>query len=599
MAETLPNAMVNHYKNTERYGKFDGIDLVPENHDLFAPFPSPWGVMDDSVAKPGSMMGRTCDVEMEDQSTWSITRIGPIYSTGGYDWVQIGWDDVFGLEEKLKIHPDGIYALEQISVPVTRDGTRLHNPPIHIHHIHVGPRTGVRQRTNLFKCITSATGDECYDPTRIFEHHGDYQCIEEEGGLDCLIETIPDGYGKLLTHELGLEGDINDVRASGSEPLEWYYELGIRWVPRINPDGSKSPIKPIDFFNFAGPGDFILKNQNSYIFTYQAPTDRDSIFWYTGRMPFTGEMLRNKLHAHNKIFTEAHFFAATPEELGLTKENKLVPEITYKPVDITAAGYKGWEEVKQLILRTLDKSAAEYDERHKSLPVLSVPDLNDEVHSRERPRMVCQGVNNMEEVEGYFYDRREPTCCLPWHIQKGDIFTVVGYHKKLTYSLGPHADDSYVPPTFPGHIGWWLSTVNEEETPISRYGLGMFTNIPGGYTYDVKRMSPYQRLGYLLNRGVISHHNIRFHDYYLPTLVMIPVLRYPLVSICLAIIMVALTIYSCMRNYVLRTLKKNPRGFAKKASNETCPDRECVAQSLAGAITGASEIELKEALRTL
>lgn len=26
-----------------------------------------------------------------DLSTWEVTRIGPMLTTGGYDWVQIGW----------------------------------------------------------------------------------------------------------------------------------------------------------------------------------------------------------------------------------------------------------------------------------------------------------------------------------------------------------------------------------------------------------------------------------------------------------------------------------------------------------------------------
>lgn len=79
------------------------------------------------------------------------------------------------------------------------------------------------------------------DPTRIFEHHGDYQCTgvpdgpdsSTSGGLDCLTESVPDGYGKLITHPLGLEGDINDARAPNSTVLEWYYQLAARWVPKL------------------------------------------------------------------------------------------------------------------------------------------------------------------------------------------------------------------------------------------------------------------------------------------------------------------------------------------------------------------------------
>mmetsp|Transcript_2663 Transcript_2663/g.3992 ORF Transcript_2663/g.3992 Transcript_2663/m.3992 type:complete len:665 (-) Transcript_2663:132-2126(-) len=588
MATTLQNAMVNFYPNTSIYDTFKGIDLVPENNHLFADFPSPWKRnLDASKSKPGSMHGMTCDTPMDDGSTWSVTRIGPMITRGGYDWTQIGWDDVFGLEEKLKRFPDGVYALEQVSVPVLKDGTRLGNPPVHIHHIHVGPKTGVRQRTDLFACLTSSDGEVCYDPTRVFEHHGDYQCTEDEGGLDCLVETIPDGYGKLLTYPLGLEGDINDVRAVDSEPLEWYYELGIRWVPRIAADGTESTIKPINFFNFAGPGDFSLRHQNSYIFTFQAPTDHDNLFWYTGRMPFSGQMLRNKFHAHNKIFKESIFFAASPAELGLTRENKLVPDKPYHTVDIRDGGFNSLDEVKQFIMDNLDASAKAFDTLHGEGYYTSVVDMDNDKSSRLRPRAVCHGVSKLEEVEGYFYDRREPTCCAPWDIERGDIFTVVGFNKKLQHAMGPHTDIK--PATFPGHVGWWLSTTNEEEKPISRFGLGMFTQEPNGYLYDIKRMSPYQRLGYQLNGGTISHHNVFFHDQFLGSAILLTLLSHPIVFLILILMLVGILIHRCLKNYVIRVLKKRS---PNSSSDDSCPDPEAVIHSVAKAVTNGSEAEL-------
>lgn len=176
----------------------------------------------------------------------------------------------------------------------------------------------------------------------MFEHHGDYQCtgvpdgtpqVPDDGededpsaprpmtsaGLDCLTESVPDGYGKLITQPLGLEGDINDVRAPNSTVLEWYYQLAARWVPKLEcsdypgaqddddtaeaeslngkvaaaataateatestakATGKKGKKKKkvhsalfprpkaMSFHNFAGPGDLNLK-QSSFVFTYQ------------------------------------------------------------------------------------------------------------------------------------------------------------------------------------------------------------------------------------------------------------------------------------------------------------------------------------------
>ena len=164
-------------------------------------------------------------------------------------------------------------------------------------------------RSEMYECLVNEMG--CYDPTRVFEHHGDYQCYPEDGGLDCLVESTPEGYGKLLTFELGLEGDLNDARPPNSTALEWYYELGMRWIPKNDPSGRKyPPMKAMSFHNFAGPGDFIVGKQSTYIFTFQSPTDQESIFWYTGRMHHAGKTLRNKQHAHNSIFTESLFVSA-------------------------------------------------------------------------------------------------------------------------------------------------------------------------------------------------------------------------------------------------------------------------------------------------
>lgn len=81
-------------------------------------------------------------------------------SQGGYDWVQVGWDNLWDFRNKLREHPHGIYVLEQFSGPVTADGTRLGHPPIHIHHIHVGPAPGVRQRADTIGCVFQ--GKKCY-----------------------------------------------------------------------------------------------------------------------------------------------------------------------------------------------------------------------------------------------------------------------------------------------------------------------------------------------------------------------------------------------------------------------------------------------------
>lgn len=172
----------------------------------------------------------------------------------------------------------------------------------------------------------------------MFEHHGDYQCTgvsdgdpvhpEVSGGLDCLTESLPDGYGKLITRPLGLEGDINDARAPNSTVLEWYYQLSARWVPKLDcseypqpsdDDETDAPVaehsadsadgtpsaptdagapkkkskaskraklpsavhprpKAMSFHNYAGPGD-LNEKQSSFVFTYQVSVVCSIVFF--------------------------------------------------------------------------------------------------------------------------------------------------------------------------------------------------------------------------------------------------------------------------------------------------------------------------------
>ena len=547
------------------------------------------------------MKGGICETENQDGSRWTVNRIGPFVTTGGYDWVQIGWENLWGLEEKLKAYPEGIYVTAQHSGPVDKDGVVLSHPPIHIHHIHIGPRPGVRQHQDVLKCLLNGWDNnrDCYDPTRVFEHHGDYQCIDEEGGLECLLETVPDGYGKLLTYPLGLEGDINDVRAPGSEPLEWYYQISIRWTPKESRLGRT--IQPMHFHNFAGPGNFDRKNQNSYILTYQCPTDRDSLFWYSGRMPYSGEMLRNKFHAHNKIFKEALFFAASPEELGLTKKNGLKPDQPFKTVDLRDTRFSTLDDVKSFILGNLEKSASDFDKRN-GVGGTGKIDYSTQF-SRERPRTICQGVSTLEKINGYFYDRKEDTCCRPWHIEKGDIFTVVGFNKQLKYAPGPHAEN--YPPTFPGHIGWWLSVASEEPEPKSFFSIALYNQDPNSFPgkLGVDFMDRLTRLSILTNGGVMPG-SVSFTNYPVAYFLLGIIDIFVRHAMWCAAIIIAIALRCVYSRHVTKSSSKSGKEYqyqpvkttSVRESDDTCPAPGQVMDKLTQAVTIRSEMELREAM---
>jgi hypothetical protein len=117
------------------------------------------------------------------------------------------------------------------------------------------------------------------------------------------------------------------------------------------------------------------------------------------------------------------------------------------------------------------------------------------------PRAICQAIESTEVVDGFGYDRREPTCCVPWEFSKGEIFTVVGFNKIVTEKGSPHqGDHPYIPPTYPGHIGWWISFDTHEVPEKSHYSLIQYTNDPDLQFQDFTGMHE-DRLMFMFNGG--------------------------------------------------------------------------------------------------
>jgi hypothetical protein len=266
----------NFYGSTKSFSEFQGIDLIPENKEKYLRAPITGKMYydklnyNDARGITKELVLRSCSVaSKEDGWTWNIQQVGPFESHGNYDWWQIGWHDMGKLKPVLEKHPQGIIIDKHIMVPV-EDGTRkrLGHPPIHIHHIHVcADRYG--------KSVRPRHGFKSYNVSLAVEQHGDYQCIEEEGGLDCLAEQNPRNTGRLVTTPLDLEGELNDVRAPRSEKLVWWYEVAVRWTPDVK---SFPPDKQISMQFIVGPGRLNLFDQSSYVVTFPTPTNTPTFY---------------------------------------------------------------------------------------------------------------------------------------------------------------------------------------------------------------------------------------------------------------------------------------------------------------------------------
>lgn len=508
MSALLPNATVIHSKSTAAYDDFVSSDWVPENRHLYGSTSS-WGnpkKFTFDAVEPYSMRAATCtaptpDPRTGEQSQWTVTRIGPMRTHGGYDWVQIGWDDVWGMRAILDQHPDGVFVMEQYMSPVFANGTRIEYPPIHIHHMHMGPSPYVRQRFDPIECLLKNTN--CFDPSRTFETHGDYTCPNDQGGMDCRVESMPEGYAQLVTVPLGIEGELNDVRAPGSPELEWYWEVGARWMPKnaktaAEADSTKG-YRPLSLHNYGGPGNYDMNVQKSLLFTFNIPTKYDSVFWYTGRMPIGGDLRRMKIHSHNNMFEQSLVFAASPADLGMTESEGWSRDDPQKALHPRELGFAGVDDVLEYTLNHLADSQRIYDAvvaRSSRQPAA-------------RPQIVCQSHYMLEVQKSMGYDRKCSTCCAPWTWEDGQVFTVLAinvHHKHPVGLQSPRLED--LPDFLTGHVGYWLFYDSQQSPPRSNWMYNMYNHDPDGYTGALD-MPAYQKVAMIINK----HTSPSWHDW--------------------------------------------------------------------------------------
>lgn len=478
--------VLNWYQDSAKFQAWKGVDLVPSRHweydlpDVGKFFKANVKNWTKATAPPfhkiSDLAIQECEIPQADGSFYRVQRLGPFTSTGGYDYWQVGWMDAWRLSEVLPQHPQGIMVSSAFSAPVLADGSPIGFPPIHIHHIHIGPTSMVASK---------AKGNSL--PILVVEQHGDYECTQSDGGLDCLFERTPDGYAKSVNYELSLEGELNDVRPAGSEPMTWWYQVVLHYRPK--PSG----LRPMSQFFIVGPGP-ATDEQLSTVSAFPVPTEGSSVYWYTGRMPSGGSLLRNKLHSHNTLFDRAFFFHASPQQLGLdSPEFKLLSpkegcwsyfeafdaptgekEISSPgclPVLLRDTGHKDFDSLEAFLYKNLDLAADDHMKgclsAGKSVKC-----------KRQRPQLVCQSHGNYESIldkasgRDFKYDRRSPSCCRPWDFYEDDVFTVVGFMQGTTQPFGPWAPTT-VPKYVPMHVHWVMSFDTHDS--LSHYAMGRFT----------------------------------------------------------------------------------------------------------------------------
>eukprot|EP00586_Coscinodiscus_wailesii_P005029 CAMPEP_0172486432 /NCGR_PEP_ID=MMETSP1066-20121228/15027_1 /TAXON_ID=671091 /ORGANISM="Coscinodiscus wailesii, Strain CCMP2513" /LENGTH=623 /DNA_ID=CAMNT_0013252401 /DNA_START=113 /DNA_END=1981 /DNA_ORIENTATION=+ len=167
-----------------------------------------------------------------DGVTISIERSGPFVTTGGYSWTsQFGARNMANLTSFFFENPSGSI-VGGMAVPVLANGTIIGHPPLHIHHAHVYPYGNVEERCNRIPGL-------CADGHHlVVQSHGETECAADQGGTACLLKMLDEGEAYRIggaSSGLSSDWEVNDVRAKGSEPLEWYFEVVIMHKSDVEP----------------------------------------------------------------------------------------------------------------------------------------------------------------------------------------------------------------------------------------------------------------------------------------------------------------------------------------------------------------------------
>lgn len=320
---------------------------------------------------------------------WKTQRIGPFTSFGGFDWWSIGWLDVIELSSQswlssIQAHWTG---------PVGSDSMILGFPPIHVHHVHVKP------------CDHAA----CSGLTRVIEHHGDMQFIDE--GTDA-FGLMYKGAGKQCSR-LSVDMELNDARPRDSAILQWWFQISA--LVR-----NASEVSALSLFKFHGPVEHGLYHGH---IAHMVPTNRDSFLWFAASWPHPGYLLNAVQHSHARAFQGTVLASGSPQGLGL---DHLLPSRACCTVSEMSLG-----------------SSAQLLESIRALLA-------------HKKAIICSAKPYFEIIDGEFYDRTKQHSTCKWRRLDSDMVV------SAFWAYGPHHSVEFKKSRFPEHANWYLTYVADD-----------------------------------------------------------------------------------------------------------------------------------------
>lgn len=457
---SLRDAHLIHYTSDANYDSFDGYDLVKTNRP------------EDVASLDGLPKTVICVGDDKDDGTWHVQRIGPFRSTGGNDWWQFAWLDMFGFDGSLG-DEHHILGVEPLALtghwtgPVTGEGKPIGLPPLHIHHIHLTPGAGLSFSSDFVDCVTAGTN--CPDGSVFYAHHGDRQAMTKDNPRQSGFHTFGEDYGnewaKNVHTPISCTGEINDLRPAGSPEIVWWYQSAVR-VVRGQRAKAKSPLSVHYLYN---PFEMGIDTQISRFGTYKVHPSHDSVHIYTGRMPYGGELIHADSHTHMAAAQQMFLFEGSPEDLGL---EAMLFDNTWVPLSaVDALHSMGLKSVSEPADGTNNQQIVEVLSRRVS---------------QHHAYQVCHSKGNRAAIDDREWDRAASLNCNPWSFESGTQYTSVAFNGNPTLPGGrgtPGLQYNAIsklthpfsnPPdlTFPQHSHWFLSYASRDEHSKYTWAFG-------------------------------------------------------------------------------------------------------------------------------
>ena len=387
---------------------YSGIGITAAGHNT--------GVTGLVASEDGNVKVGECTVDAAGGGTWHTQRIGPMRSTGGYDFWGIYHADFRTYrEEEAKLLPGQRYGITAYAnAIVTTLGEMIELPPMHSHHFTIQPGATPPSWTDDTTCWLH--GEGCYQYAHATHRNGDGRCTDEDGGLECSGQDFGN-HIELLEGRLLMDVMINDIRPADSPGLVWWWQVVMR-TEHFGADSTKQPLSMIEMDNPA------IYPNNGFPDVVFVSASKDSFFYYTGRMPFGGYFAGTNLHVHAAKFQRALFVSGSPHHLGVDAL-KIRPRKTYESVLVEETGFADTSALYQHMVRQIEAAG----DRRRPHP--------------DQPSIVCEWEGRTQAEEKWLWrgqpaapdkmriDRMPVASCREWSFHAGSQFSTVAFYGRL------------------------------------------------------------------------------------------------------------------------------------------------------------------------